>query len=790
MKKSFLYTLFLLLGQMAMAQTNYNMQFRSQTQFPGQTLANICGYAKNGKEYALLGASKGMVIMNVTNPDAPQQIAQIPGPDNLWKEIKVYKDYAYVTSEGGQGLQIVDMRNLPSDSIPHTFYTGDGVLTNLGRIHALHIDTLKGVVYCFGSSGTITNGAIMLDVKTNPMSPKYIGAVAKDYIHDGYAHNDTLYAGHIYRGDMEIWYTGNKSNPISLGKVKTPTAFTHNIWLSENRKYAYTTDENNNSFLAAYDVSDPSNITLVDKIAHNLGSGAVVHNTHINNDYAVSSYYTEGVTIHDAHRPDNLVEVAHYDTYLDPINPADPFDGAWGVYPYLPSGNLIISNIGEGLFILTPTYKRACYVEGKVKDKVTGAALEGAEVKIAGVSTAGTISNIQGIYKTGVANAGNIVISVVKPGYKPASITVAVTHGDVTALDILLEPIQKFDFTTTVTGSNGVVIKDVTVSIVSTSQNTKLLTNTSGKTVFTTFPDTVTVYISKWGYLTIADKNVALTASKEKTYVLQSGYRDDFIGAAKFNWTESSTASAGVWVLDKPIATLYNGANATPANDNATDLGTECYLTGNAEGQPGASDVDNGFTKLTSPSMDLTTYANPTLRFMQWYFSGGGQGTPPNDSFYVTLSNGSTSRQIHIAKATNLNVWSKITLPLKNILPITNNMQVSFTAVDEDPGHLVKAAIDVFEIVELVNVEDMIDESIALRVAPNPSSGSFSVTYEMNTPIGEMRISNTQGQIMEQYQLSTSLNNINVGDNLPAGVYFLQIQTGSKMSRPMRLVKL
>ncbi len=69
---------------------DYNIQLRSTMDFPGQTLGNICGYAANGREYALIGGSKGLIIVEVTNPDNPVQIVQIPGPDNLWKEIKTY----------------------------------------------------------------------------------------------------------------------------------------------------------------------------------------------------------------------------------------------------------------------------------------------------------------------------------------------------------------------------------------------------------------------------------------------------------------------------------------------------------------------------------------------------------------------------------------------------------------------------------------------------------------------------------------------------------------------------
>jgi hypothetical protein len=47
---------------------------------------------------------------------------------------------------------------------------------------------------------------------------------------------------------------------------------------------------------------------------------------------------------------DWLIEVASYDTYAP--SDADTFNGAWNIYPYLPSGNILVSDIDGGLFVL------------------------------------------------------------------------------------------------------------------------------------------------------------------------------------------------------------------------------------------------------------------------------------------------------------------------------------------------------------------------------------------------------------------------------------------------------
>jgi hypothetical protein len=47
-----------------------------------------------------------------------------------------------------------------------------------------------------------------------------------------------------------------------------------------------------------------------------------------------------------------LKEVAYFDTV--PTSDAPDFNGAWAAYPYLPSGNILVGNMGGGLFIVRP----------------------------------------------------------------------------------------------------------------------------------------------------------------------------------------------------------------------------------------------------------------------------------------------------------------------------------------------------------------------------------------------------------------------------------------------------
>ncbi len=443
-KLATLATFSLLVTFSPLSAQNLNNTFRSKVEYPGQTLANIWGYAANGHEYALVGASKGLSIVDITNPDDPQQIVQIPGPDNLWKEIKTYQHYAYVTSEGGMGIQVVDLDGLPSSILNSHFYTGDGPITGqLGAIHALHIDETKGFLYAWG--GNLFGGAAKIfDLKADPYNPHYVGKFDQlGYIHDGYVDNDTMYSCHIYAGEYAIVNMADKDAPELINTQTTPNAFPHNTWLTPDRKHLLATDETTNSYLSSWDVSDPTNILFLDKIQSNPGSNSIVHNTYAMDHWAVTSWYKDGFTMVDITRPDNLVQVGNYDTYT--VGSGDGFDGCWGVYPFFPSGTLIASNIGyvgpAVLTIITPNYVRACYVEGKVTNAETGAPISGIPIKVTGTSPLlQEVSALDGSFKMGQEAEGSFGVHIQKKGYYPFDTTFALVHGGVITLDIALVP--------------------------------------------------------------------------------------------------------------------------------------------------------------------------------------------------------------------------------------------------------------------------------------------------------------------------------------------------------------
>ncbi len=781
---------FLLLCHLVGNAQDFNFQLRATMDFPGQTLANCCGYWQNGQEYALLGGSKGLIIVDISNPSSPQQIVQIPGPNNLWKEIKVYSHYAYITSEGGQGVQIVDLSGLPSANLTYHSYKGDGAIANqLNTIHALHIDVTKGYLYAYGSN-LFGGGAVVLNLNTDPYNPKYVGAfTALGYIHDGFVDNDTLYAAHINAGFLSMVDMSNKTNPVVLGTVETPGKFTHNAWITSDRTHLLTTDEATPSFLTAYDVSDPGDIRELDRISPNNGYGSYVHNTHIINDYAVTSWYTDGVFTVDAHRPQNLIFVAHYDTYSSNVL---EFEGCWGAFPFFPSGTVITTDIDPGqLTVLSPTYKRACYLEGKITNGCTGLPFLGATVTINGSADPKKIvtTKSDGIYRTGQVTPGNFTAIITAPGFPTKTVNISLSAGQVTDLNVIMDAGPTFTPNGTVTdqGTNA-PISNATVTLSSATNSYTVTTNAAGQFSLDCVPvGSYTATAGKWGYLV---GTVNVNQSIPTAIKLVAGYYDDF--GTDLGWTIGGTADAGDWVRGKPIGTYNQGSLVNPDNDVDTDNNDQCYMTGNGGGQPGSYDVDNGVVSLFTPVMKLSSYQDPVLSYYYWFYNAFTLGNPPNDLFQVNILNGNQTVNI-LTETGSQSAWRfSGPIHLKDyVTTLGDNVRIEFLANDIAPGNWLESAIDIFKVVPgTVGVQDL-DASVLLSVAPNPSAAEFALhfSWEHADAMPVLEVRNLLGQIVYTEKLSAKTGLTSFGSQLNTGIYFASLRSSGRSSEVIKLVK-
>ena len=778
MKKAYLLFVFLLILFTSESQLNIDsLSHIDYQQLHGANLNDVWGYVDElGNEYAIVGTSKGTSIVNVTNPNNPVEVYWLPGSESIWRDPCVYGNYAYVTTEAEDGLQIIDLTPLPqSTNLTSTLYTGPSG-GNWQSAHTCFVDE-NGFAYIFGANRG-NGGTIILDVNTNPMNPIEVGEFDSWYIHDGYARNDTLYAAHIYDGFYSIIDVSTKSNPILLGTQTTPSSFTHNIWPSQNGQYVFTTDEVSGSYITVYDISNPSNMIEVDRTQHSPGSGVVPHNTHVMGDYLITSYYSDGVVIHDITHPTNIIKVGQYDTYP---GQTIGFDGCWGVYPFLPSGTILAADITKGLFILGPTYEKASYLEGTVTDINTNLPLGNVKVQLVGNDQIEN-TTINGFYATGILGTGMYSVTFNKVGYYPKTEIIDLFQGTIINLQTQLIPIPPFNLNIQVVESGTLnPIANAQIKLIHPEIEHVGTTNALGQeTMILYYQDgqSYQIFAGKWGYITTCFDSLITENTITLTIELEKGYFDDF--EFDLGWVEIGDAETGRWERGIPNPTN----NTMTGQDAPYDCGKIGYVTGNDPNlNPIQDDVHNGFTKLLSPQMDLTTMNNPHINYASAFYCYYGPGLV-DDTLKIFLSNGTDEILIdQIGGPQNeLMYYSYKSIPISGLIPLTQTMQLSVYISDFTPNNNVtEAAFDHFSITDFSTNELPEIDSKSYRIYPNPSSEYFiieGITSEVN-----FQLFTAEGTLLLDSYLSEKNNQLEIS-TFPKGLYVMAI--GNQILKVMK----
>lgn len=358
---------------------------------------------ETAKEYALVGLTDGVSIVEVTDPANPVitakllestvQDSALQNPlvahhddgdefkgESAWRDLKVYNNHLYVVSEQDEhGLQVFDLTRLRNIQDPPEEFREDHLYSRFGNAHNLAINEETGYAYVVGSTtGEICaekGGLHMINLHNDPQQPTYAGChtapEAGGLSSNGYVHDTqcVIYSGSDERfSGREICFSSaeqtflisdvtDKDEPQTLSNSSyAGVQYSHQGWLSEDQSYFFMNDEldelrsGNNTKTYVWDLQNLEEPEMIGTYEHNTIS--VDHNHYVKNDRLYQANYTSGLRVLDISNPmpDQISTAGFFNTTPDENQPS--FAGLWSVYPYLSGDKVIASDMNNGLFIL------------------------------------------------------------------------------------------------------------------------------------------------------------------------------------------------------------------------------------------------------------------------------------------------------------------------------------------------------------------------------------------------------------------------------------------------------
>lgn len=743
-------------------------------------LHNSCwGYtAPDGREYALFGTQIGTSIIDITEKPV-REIAFISGPKSTWRNIKVYKHYAYISTEdqnteNGAGVQIVDLSLLPD--------TAELIRTDTSTFISAH--TLWIADHYLFAMGTkaevgVNGGAVILDLEPDPTHPRRVGGVDPYYYHDAFVRNDTLVGAAVNGDGCDIFDISDKENPVRIGTITYPFSGTHNAELTQDGNYVITSDEVGFTpkTMKVWDIQDPDDIVMVAEYSPNLVE--TIHNVRIKGRYAFVAWYTAGMRIIDLKDPTHPREVGFYDTFRGEDG---GFNGAWEVYPYFQSGKIVVSDRNSGLYILEFNEATAGSLSGQVLNKETLEPIPNATLYQSGYDRFLT-SDVAGRYYAGGVQGEDLTLEISAFGYRGDTISSSFSGDEVQ--DILLEPIP---FNTVelkaVDRTTGLSVKDFSYTLDPYIDPT--VVEGEGTNISLPVGEEFTLTLGKWGYAIERIPVILAPSDTEIIVQLSPHYQDD--ASLDLGWsyaTPEDNAVSGRWNRIRPYLGFPRSDWVHPQLEPAGTTG-RIFFTGTPPrfAPPERDDVNLGRTTLTSPVMDLSSYVDPLLLFDLWFIHFERETIL--DTLVVELSNNDGESWVSAYREIKgTSGWKRHVIFLRDHLFLSDKMRVRFRVSDSLGNILVVAGMDNFDIVDRLfssapeGQQGTKESSTHTSIAPNPAKDQTRVTVHSSGELVTIEIISNLGlQTIKPFSsyLPPGSHSVPLNLNVPSGWYLMRIK--------------
>ncbi|MEO0472427.1 MAG: choice-of-anchor B family protein [Bacteroidota bacterium] len=328
--------------------------------FINNTYNEIWGWHDEVKdrEYAIIGSSIGTHFFDITDTSNVVQVDFVAGKadDMIHRDYKNKGEFLFmVADEWESSLQVVDMSYLP-DSV-HLVYDSD-TLFQISHNIWIEGNRMYACVPRNVSPGFPPGANFGLYDIADPANPILIDTYNQyGVVHDLYSRNDTVYLNTEFAG-LRIVDMTDPLNPNLIGSVSSYPfqGYNHSGWLTDDGKYYVFADETHGMPLKVLNVQDFDNLAINSFLFPSLDfmnrdSSAIGHNPLIVDNFVFVSYYYDGVYVFDITDPIQPTLAGFYDTY--PAANDEFYRGVWGVYPLLPSGLVLASDMQTGLYVFS-----------------------------------------------------------------------------------------------------------------------------------------------------------------------------------------------------------------------------------------------------------------------------------------------------------------------------------------------------------------------------------------------------------------------------------------------------
>lgn len=305
----------------------------------------VWGFVQNGEEYAVMGSTMGTHIFRITDDNQLDSVAFVPGAFQgqvVHRDYHDYEGYLYAVCDQGQStLQIIDLSGLP-ESVEVVYDSNEWVVT----AHNVFIDSATAKLYLAGPSGT---ALLVLSVE-NPTAPEFLFYFfGVNYVHDLYVRNDTAWLNAANQGLWVIDFGGEEIEMLGTLTEYEDQGYNHSGWLSADGNTYVFADETDGMRMKVCNVEDLSNIEVQGLFGSEVSANSVAHNLQMKDQLVYVSHYNDGLQVFDVSNPNEPERVAWYDTFTG--DESYSFNGAWGIYAFLPSGRILISDRTSGLYL-------------------------------------------------------------------------------------------------------------------------------------------------------------------------------------------------------------------------------------------------------------------------------------------------------------------------------------------------------------------------------------------------------------------------------------------------------